>query len=212
MNSKKILYLGLDPSRLYPPGICQHIPLIRIIKRPFDPQMCASFEKLHLSTYVLLTSRTAANIFFAYAKQIDIAHLDLLNMCYFCVGGATAGYVEARGVRNILVPRIETAEGLVELLSTFNFEGAHLFFPHSSLARKVISNYLRKKSISFTSVPIYDTVTNYIEIPRSDLFEKIVFTSPSTVRAYIEIAGELPPQEKCVAIGSITQMELAKFF
>jgi uroporphyrinogen-III synthase len=56
---------------------------------------------------------------------------------------------------------------------------------------------------------LYDTVTQKLE-PKPDLnhVQEIVFTSPSTVLAFLEIFGALPKGKKLIAIGPITQQQL----
>ena len=56
---------------------------------------------------------------------------------------------------------------------------------------------------------LYDTISQVIQPkPNLDHVDEIVFTSPSTVKAFIEIFGVLPRGKKCLAIGPITEQAL----
>jgi uroporphyrinogen-III synthase len=66
-----------------------------------------------------------------------------------------------------------------------------------------------QRQIRFQACDLYDTVSQEI-CPKPDLdqVDEIVFTSPSTVKAFVEIFGGLPRGKKCLAIGPITQQAL----
>ena len=58
---------------------------------------------------------------------------------------------------------------------------------------------------------LYDTVT-YLPTPQLNLveFDEIIFTSPSTVDAFVEIFRELPSDINLIAIGPITEDYLSE--
>jgi uroporphyrinogen-III synthase len=58
---------------------------------------------------------------------------------------------------------------------------------------------------------LYDTVPQKLEpIPDLNAIDEIVFTSPSTVRAFVEIFRHIPQDKTLTCLGPITQEELQK--
>jgi len=90
-----------------------------------------------------------------------------------------------------------------------DLENAYFFMPRSSSSRPIIVNFFQERQIRYQSCDLYDTVTQILE-PRPDLdqIDEIVFTSPSTVRAFIEIFGTLPNGKRLIAIGPVTEEAL----
>ena len=78
--------------------------------------------------------------------------------------------------------------------------------PRSSRSRPVIAQFFQEKEIRYQACDLYDTVTQALK-PKPDLklVDEIVFTSPSTVSAFLEIFGKLPKDKKLTAIGPVTQ-------
>lgn len=201
----KILYLGLDPSRFIKEREEEviHLPLIRIQPRPFT-EVEPFFHQLPCHTHILFTSQTPIPIYVEYAQKAGFTRVDLKKYEYICLGEATAAKLEEFNVEASLVAKIATGEGVIELFQTIP-PPKRLFFPHSSLARHVIINYLRGENISFTNFFLYDTLQAEVDLPDLSQFEEIIFTSPSTVRAFWELFAFLPRPEISRAIGPITQ-------
>jgi hydroxymethylbilane synthase len=97
-----------------------------------------------------------------------------------------------------------TAEGLVEALEEVDLENASILYPHSTLSRPVVANYLKQRGVPFQDVVLYDTHSNRPGEPVDlDEFDALLFTSPSCVRGFLEIYGEIPKKE-LIALGPTT--------
>ena len=207
---KKVLYLGLDPSRFPVKGELVHTPVIRTQPRSFE-EVAPFFEKFYLCSHVLFSSRSPIPIFFSYAEKVGI-HMEVLKeRIYITLGKATSIRLSEFGVQTHFCSHEETAEGVVELLKKISFKQGSLFFPHSAQSREVIISHLKLNQIPHLAFPLYDTLLNPIKLPDISEFDEIIFTSPSTVKAFIQLAGSLPPKEKCRPIGPITSAYLMRY-
>ncbi|MCH9610190.1 MAG: hypothetical protein S4CHLAM81_06960 [Chlamydiales bacterium] len=183
------LYLGLDPSRF--PGEVVHFPIIEIQPREGLEQQ---FEYLPQFDFVIFTSRSAVSIYAKYARCSRPA---------IVVGKATAKLCSELNIELFKVADLEQAEGVLEILKVT--EGS-FFFPHSSSARPLLLDYLMKREAH--AFIAYDTLPTKKRID-IEPFDRFIFTSPSTVHAFVEIFGYLP-KKKLVAIGPITKKELKR--
>lgn len=195
-KSKQILYFGLDPSRYNSDCEVLHFPLIQT--KPFPFETIAAYLSIP-HTHVLFTSRMAVTYFFGYTSE--------RNKKYICVGEATAGRLSDFGVKADWVADEPCGEGVIALLETL--ECGHILYPHSAQARTLLPHYLEGKGTPF---PLYETIPNQNFLPDLSAFDRLVFTSPSTVRVFSQLCSALPPREKCEAIGPITQNALNKLF
>src|SRR6185503_382910 len=118
---KKALYLGLDPSRYRTEKRLIHYPIITIEKRPFE-EVKSHFQALSDFSAILLTSRTAASLFFEYAEKASIEKSSLVKKLYLAVGSATADMLP-----HALVAREECGEGIIALVEGLPHLKKHSF-------------------------------------------------------------------------------------
>ncbi|HEV3269594.1 MAG TPA: uroporphyrinogen-III synthase [Candidatus Rhabdochlamydia sp.] len=101
-------------------------------------------------------------------------------------------------------------EGRVAFLRTQSLEKNH-FFPRSSLSRNIIIDFFQKNNIWFQDCFIYDTIVRKNQpIPNLEDVDKIIFTSPSTIKGFLEIFSAIPLNKKLITIGPITQKALSE--
>ncbi len=199
---KTTLYLGTDPthyeSQGHGNGHLIHYPVIKIVPRPFDdPEIKQAYAQLEQYTHLIFTSKNAVKVF----KTSE----DLKNKIIIAIGKVTAAHLSMRGLPPQHVAVDERQEGVVELLKRLDLGDAYFFLPRSSLSRPVIVQFFKEKQIRFHACDLYDTVAQDLE-PKPDLdsIDEIVFTSPSTVEAFLKIFGVLPKDKKLITIGPIT--------
>ncbi len=199
---KKILYLGLDPSHYGKENVV-HCPMIQISPKPFG-EIKESLLKFNEYTHIIITSKTTISMLDLYFKEIGSTIQELKKKNVIAVGHVTAKYLNKAGIA-CRIPQSETAEGVVEVLEKLDLCNSYLFLPQSAQARPVIKSYLIHRNIRVEICEIYDTKTLIPKIlPQLENFDEIVFTSPSTVKAFLEIFGTFPKNIQLTPIGPIT--------
>ncbi|MCC5832019.1 MAG: uroporphyrinogen-III synthase [Chlamydiales bacterium] len=196
LNRKKILYFGLDPSRYESNEEIIHFPLIETRPLPYE-RVKFYFTSPH--SHLLFTSRTAVSYYFGYGGRGD-------KIC-LCVGKATAQRLAEFGVEAAHVAKEACGEGVIALLERLACE--HILYPHSARARPLLPDYLKAKGTPFA---LYDTFSKDVKLPNLEGFDRLVFTSPSTVEAFATLSAKLPERAQCEAIGPVTQNALNKLF
>lgn len=198
-----ILYLGTDPSRVVAERPVIHYPVIKLIPRdiPFDV-----FQDIPLYSHFIFTSKNTVSIL----KEKGFSFSALKGKTVFAIGLVTKSKLEEEGVVVQRVSYPETQEGLVELLKKEVLD--YVFLPHAALARDVLEKFLVTNQIRHKICNLYDTVTQKLEpIPSLDDVDEIIFTSPSTVKAFFEIFFSLPHGKKAVCLGPITEGALNRY-
>lgn len=200
---KPVLYLGLDATHYRSNKPIIHLPIIKIVPYPLDlPSVKQALGQFHTYTHVIITSKSTVSILLDYLKTG-------LDKKILAVGEATAHCLRKVGLEPAFVADHETSEGLVELLKTLSLEKARVFWPHSALSRRVIADYLSAEEIDFCECAFYETVPATIaELPALEGVGEIVFTSPSTVDAFMYHYGCLPEGKKLTPIGPVTAQHL----
>jgi len=208
--SKRILYLGLDPAHYHSEGSVTHWPIIQIVPRPLTDisiqQALVAFEQY---THIIVTAKSTVAILRDYLPRLGIPLQTWMAKKTLAVGQATAKHLIASGIIPIKTAKEETAEGMIQELKQLSLEQAHCFWPHSSKARSVIEDFFVANMIRYTVCILYEPRPHVPgNLPSLDHYDEIVFTSPSTVDAFLEIFGQFPSQACLTSIGPITAQHL----
>ena len=207
---KTSLYLGTDPSYYVSDAKIIHFPIIEIIPKTLsDPIVRDSIVGIQEFTHIILTSKNAVRVLFDLLRSVHKDLTFLQTVSFLCIGTVTARYLQREGFCPSVTAAVQTQEGLIHHLEYVDWQEANLFFPRSSLSRGVLSTFMRAKNMKHTMCDLYDTITTRME-QSIDLsaIDEIVFTSPSTVKAFLEKFGTIPTDKTIVAIGPITKQAL----
>lgn len=215
--TKRILYLGLDPSRYPDQGTITHWPIIKIIPRSIcEPVIQGALCLFEHYTHVLITSKSTVDILSDFLLQLGIPMNAWKKKITLAVGQGTAARLQAVGVSPAVIAEEETAEGMIAELKKMMMNdpqwihnGTYIFWPHSSQSRSILKDFLSENGIRHVACELYDPQLNVPgELPILESFDEIVFTSPSTVNAFLEIFGTFPLHAKLIPIGPITEKAL----
>lgn len=208
---KTTLYLGTDPTEFESQGRIAghliHYPVIKVVPRSLDePELKQAFDDIDEYTHLIFTSKNAVKIFFGHIAALKKS---VSPKRVIAIGAVTAAYLSAYGLPASDISSEETQEGVVKLLCAMDLDDAYLFMPRSSLSRPILANFFKQQQLRYQACDLYDTVSQALS-PRPDLdqVDEIIFTSPSTVKAFMEIFGKLPEGKKCLAIGPVTEQAL----
>lgn len=149
--------------------------------------------------WVVVTSPTAAAVF------ADVIAPGTCRVPLAAVGPGTADALEQVGLRAALLPERSMAEGLLEAMSAL--PAGRVLLPQAAGARAVLAEGLRSLGWEVTAVQAYRTL--HLQPDRAVLSDAsradaIVFTSSSTVDAWIEAAGPSLTPGVVVSIGPAT--------
>jgi len=205
----RILYLGLRlPEALKSCAHVTHLPLIQIKPRPFK-DLEESFKDHLLWTHLVFTSQTAVDLFFEVCHHFDFERMNSKKI--LAVGKMTAARLKNWGMEVDALPAEETAEGMTALCQTWNVNQVYAFWPHSALSRPVLTNYWQQQGIRYQDCVLYETYPQQpVDLPSLEHFDEIIFTSPSTVDAFIQFYERLPIKTKLTSIGPVTAAYLAR--
>lgn len=190
-----------------------HFPTIEIIPPKDFADLDRAIDRLESYRWIIFTSANGVRFFFQRLRERgrDIRDLKGTRIC--AIGPATAALVEARGINVDLVPGSYISEGIVASFQGLDIRGMKILLPKAEIARDVVPEELSKLGAFVEPVVVYRTVSTagkraeiagHIEAGRVDA---ITFTSPSTVKGFMEIWGDaspLPKEIKIACLGPVT--------
>ena len=199
------LYLGTSLDFFSSDKKVIHYPVIRLIPKSIkEEKVCSCLNKLTSFSHVLFTSKNCVEILWDLCHQLSIDPSASLQDKCISIGPSTSSILRSKGVEPLLEALESTQEGMIASL-----EGVELkcvFYPRSSLARSLLSNYLIEKNIPHELLDLYDTVYQEpAHKPSLEEIEEIVFTSPSTVDGFFKIFQKIPEGIKVSFQGPVTE-------
>ncbi len=194
------LYLGTDPSHT---ENLIHYPVIRIVAREILPHIWDDFPDY---THILFTSKNSVSLFFQ--KLSSSIH----DKQIIAIGQSTAARLRTYGMEPDFIAVEESQEGVIAVLKLQDLSDAYILYPRSSLARKNLEHFFIQRSIRHQICDLYDTHLQKPEpIPDLSEVDEIIFTSPTTVRGFLAVFGQIPRDKKLTCIGKVTEEELRKY-
>ena len=127
-------------------------PTIRLEPAP-RAELDAALENLADFDWLILTSASAVQFFFARLRALGL-DARALARCRICaVGPKTAAALAAHGLRADLVPSDHKGEGVVAAFADLAPKGARVLFPRADKARDVIPEGLAALGVTEADIP-----------------------------------------------------------
>jgi uroporphyrinogen-III synthase len=190
------------------------IPFIEIKAPESFKALDRALRNLTQYDWLVLTSVNGVEVFFSRLEKLKSANLSGLRIA--AIGPATREAIEREGLRVQVMPKEYVAESVVKALRG-KAKGKRVLLVRAKVARDVIPRELRKAGAKVDVVEAYQTVlpkNSGGELRRllSDARRRpdaITFTSSSTVRNFVKLAGKSPLDGVVLAsIGPVTSATL----
>ena len=187
------------------------LPVIEI-RPPADPgPLARSIDQLHSYDWLIFTSVNGVRYFL---RALDASARDLRSLrARICaIGPATRRAVEQLHLKVDMMPQEYVAESLVAAFNGIDLSGARVLLPRAAVARDVVPIELSRRGASVDVVEAYRTVMPDDARSRAKhIFsgaarpDWITFTSSSTVRNFLTVAGpEALGGVRIASIGPVT--------
>jgi uroporphyrinogen III methyltransferase/synthase len=158
---------------------------------------------------VCLTSPNGVGLLFDRLRARGLDARALAGARVAAIGPGTARALSEHGVIADVVPERFVAEGLIEALADVPVSRA--LIARAASARDVLVDALRSRGAEVDVVALYETVASPLgeaEVAAVAAADYVTFTSSSTVRFFLESAGEADLRARLVSIGPVTSATL----
>lgn len=207
-RNKRILFTGLSAERFFLKGNFFHLPLIEI--KPMENY--TAFDKQVKSImnfdWLIFVSRYGVEYFFKRLKNIGYDLRKLAHLQIAAIGTSTKNRLLDFGILADVVPENESSGGLMEEFKNIDINNKKILLPRSDISDKGLGTALENMGAQVTTLSAYRNVMPE-NLPDIDLnlFDEIMFTSPSTVRNFIERYKKVPEHVSISCIGKVTRQE-----
>ena len=207
-STQNVLHTGTVVLNCEVGDVIKHTPLIRIEKRHIKDYEKETIRALDFD-YIIFTSRYGVRYFFTCMEELGMKKECLERIQIISVGQITSNALRDYGINPDVESPTESAEGIVEYFLSKGIRSKKILLPRSDKALSYISDSLKDIGNDITDIAVYENIINE-KAERVDLtsIQKIIFSSPSGVDAFIRIYGSLPDKTLLVAKGQTTYNKL----
>jgi uroporphyrinogen-III synthase len=171
------------------------IPFIEIRRpRSFRP-LDTALKNVASYDWLILTSVNGVEAMWERLQDLGLGKKNLKHLRIAAIGPATKKAIEKRGLPVDVVPEEYVAESVVRSLRK-QTKGKHVLLVRAKVARDVIPRELRKAGAQVDVIEAYETVVPSSRTPLRAVLgnprrrpDFITFTSSSTVRNFVALAG-----------------------
>jgi uroporphyrinogen III methyltransferase / synthase len=179
-------------------------PAIRIVPRDGPAPDLSRYD------LVCLTSPNGVRLLFERLAARGLDARALAGARVAAIGPGTARALASHGViADVVPPERFIAEGLVEALADVPVSRA--LVARAASAREVLVDALRARGAAVDVVALYETVASPLaeaELAAVAAADYVTFTSSSTVRYFLQSAGDARLRGRLVSIGPVTSATL----
>lgn len=199
------------------------VPAIEIVLQTSNiVRLKEAIASLSQYSWLLLTSVNSVMIVDGVLKDLglDWSAFSLLEIG--CIGTSTADRVRSLGGEVSVVPSRFQAEGLLDSLKEVGVGGKHILLPRAEGSRPILPEELVRLGAVVDEIHIYKAELpegsreELARILQNHTIDFITFTSSSTVRHFVEMAGDLLShidlkKTRMASIGPVTSATLKEF-
>jgi len=203
----RILVVGTHPEKYARFGTIVHRPLIKTI--PLDDYTAA--DKLIAEStdfnWLVFSSTSGVRFFFERLAAAGRDARYLAGVKVAAIGATTAEALKGRGIITDIVPKDQSSAGLFERLCKKRLDRVRFLLVKPVIGSKELSEKLSAAGASVETVAVYNTVEIKPAAVNFDFIDKILFTSGSTVRAFLRRYRSVPPRVEVLCLGKPTLEE-----
>lgn len=205
----KVLVTGTTATEYTEAGRIVHTPLIKVQKNEDAGIKKMLSEEVGKSDWIIFTSRYGVRYFFDILSELQIDSRAFAQAKIASVGKTTTAELKNFHLFPEVESASESAEGLISYFQSVNETEKNILLPRSDKGLRFLSDELEKLGNRVADIPVYkNTVNEAAEIVDLSEFQKIIFSSPSCVDAFVKLYGKLPENIQLIARGKTTENKL----
>ncbi|MEN8127194.1 MAG: uroporphyrinogen-III C-methyltransferase [Planctomycetota bacterium] len=201
----KILHLGNHPEHYSHFGTIVHRQIIDCIEVTDNEQAAVYFESPKPYDWIVFTSGNGIKFFF---KKLYAAGADariFASTKFAVIGKASEKRLAEYGIKADLCAAVESSTGLLEAFSEIDVSGCSILLPGAKVVSDKLPDGLTQRAAEVDKLIVYETIEQDIDDIDLDYINQVLFTSGSTVRAFVNKFGPVPKHIEPLCLGTPTQ-------
>jgi uroporphyrinogen III methyltransferase/synthase len=201
----RILLLGNYPERYGHLGTIVHRQIIQCVEINDSEQAKQSLQQAANHDWIVFTSGNGIKFFFKKLYALGLDARIFANTQFAVIGAASGERLAEFGIKADLTAEIESSAGLLKAFSSIDVAGLSILLPQAEVSSEELPIGLSARGAKVDKLDVYKTIEKEIENVDLDYLDQILFTSGSTVRAFVKKFGSVPEHIEALCLGVPTQ-------
>ena len=206
----RILLPGTHPEKYRHLGIIVHRPLIKSVPLDDYTQADKVLKGLNTFDWIVFTSTNGVEFFFQRLNAVGLDTRSLGTVKVAAIGQTTAEKLKTFGVLVDMQPKLESSIGLLDEFKKVSVKGKRLLLVRPKIGSSMLLNGLSDAEAAIEAVVVYRNIEIEPEETDFDFIDQILFTSGSTIRAFLKRYNSIPVGVKVYCLGQPTLNEAKK--
>jgi uroporphyrinogen III methyltransferase/synthase len=204
----RILLPGTHPDKYRHLGIIIHRPLIKSVPLDDYTQADKVLKRLNTFDWIVFTSTNGVEFFFQRLNAVGLDTRSIGTVKVAAIGQTTAEKLKTFGVLVDMQPNLESSTGLLDEFKKVSVKGKRILLVRPKVGSSMLLDGLTDAAIE--AVVVYRNIDIEPEETDFDFIDQILFTSGSTIRAFLKLYGSVPDGVKVYCLGQPTLNEAKK--
>jgi len=206
----RILFVGTSPEKYRHLGTIVHRPLIKLVGLEDYSEADGILGRLNDYDWVVFTSRNGVRYFFERLNALGLDGRAFGPAKAAVIGATTAAELKSYGILADIQPKEETSAGLLEEFRKIPVGKKRILLVRPQAGADTLPQGLAGLGAICEQVAVYRNVEVEPDDVDFDFIDQVLFTSGSTVRAYVKHFGAVPAGIRVFCLGPPTLAEAVK--
>lgn len=204
-----ILLPGTHPEKYKHLGTIVHRPLIELAPLEDYSQADKILKRLDYFDWVIFTSTNGVKFFFGRLNKIGLDTRAVGSAKVAAIGSTTAEKLKAFGIVADIKPELESSDGLLEEFQKMDIKDKRILLVRPKVGPSKLIDRLNESGAKAKAAAVYRNIEVEPAAVDFDFIDELLFTSGSTVRAFLKRYGSVPEGIKVYCLGQPT-LDVAK--
>ncbi len=168
-------------------------------------------KRLGTFDWIVFTSTNGVEFFFQRLNIIGLDTRAIGTAKIAAIGKTTAEKLRRFGVLADIQPKLESSIGLLKEFKKVSVKGKRILLVRPKVGSSILLDGLADNEADVEAVMVYKNMNIEPEETDFDFIDQIIFTSGSTIRAFLKIYGSVPAGIKVYCLGQPTLNEAKKY-
>ncbi len=201
----KILFLGNHPERYAHLGVIVHRQIIRCVESDDSQQTNQILQSAGKYDWIIFTSGNGIQFFFKKLYALGLDGRIFAGTKFAVIGQASGQRLMEFGIKADLCAAVESSKGLLDAFGTVNVADKSILLPQAEVSSEELPDGLTRNGAKVEKLIVYKTIEIEIDDVDLDYINQILFTSGSTVRAFVKKFKSIPNHIQALCLGIPTQ-------
>lgn len=206
----RILVVGTHPEKYAHLGSIVHRPMIKLLPIEDYTQTDKTLQRLSDFDWLVFTSTNGVKFFFQRLFDISLDARALGNAKVAAIGSTTAEMLSSFAILADIQPTEETSVGMLKEFEKIGVQDKKVLLVRPEDTPPALSEGLTELGAKCEQVAVYENIEIEPQQIDFDAIDRILFTSASTVRAFVKYFHSVPDHIKALCLGPPTLEEAKK--